>query len=609
MNTKPSQNTPGMLYKPLNQGTLESGHFLEFRLFSSQAQSVFFLLFTPDGKRQIQKFPLIKDKDHIWWGAIPIPDPDCCYCYLIDGKEIADPYSRALTTPHEWMGSTLFHRSQFIHDHTFDWEGVEKPKFPTKEFVIYEMHLRGFTKDPSSRVKHPGTYLGMIEKIPYLKGLGINVVELMPIFEFDETELKDKGLVNYWGYNSSHFFSPMKRYASSPDRLSAICELKTLIRELHRAGIKVVLDVVYNHVSPLMGLEILDKKNYFILSSEGNHTNYTGCGNTLNCNSNASMNLILSSLRYFAETFHVDGFRFDLGGAMTRCKRGEIQESPPIFQAIDHDPFLSHLFFTAEPWDAAGANLQGHLGPPSLSEWNGDYKYISRRFLNLCEHIESNFANALLGFPNLYKERKSKEFIVHYTSSHDGFSLGDVVSYCEKHNLANREENRDGANFNASNNWGAEGETEDLHILEQRRQIRRNFHISNIVSIGIPMITMGDEIGHSHQGNNNPYCHDGPINWLNWTHSTEEQKLFSDLIQIRKDRILNSVERKILIKENGVVVVCYDDHTIVGFNNRRDSYDLASKLSHPYRPIISSGKELSLLLAPNSAVIAIRDDV
>ncbi len=597
---------PEAHYKPLIQGPLDVNGYLEFSLFSSQAKSIFFLLYSPDGKKQLQKFPLTKNKDQVWWGAIPLPNPDCTYSYMIDNVEIVDPFAKALSTSHEWLNRSPYRRGQFTFDHSFNWEGVTAPKIKHKDLIIYEMHVRGFTEDPSSKVIRRGTFLGMIEKIPYLKQLGINAVELLPIFEFDEGELQNRGLVNYWGYNSTHFFAIMKRYASNSSRLSVLIELQTLVKELHKAGILVILDVVYNHVSPLMNLEEIDKKEYYLLNADGSHTNYTGCGNTINANSNASINLILSSLRYFAQEFHIDGFRFDLGGVLTRGKTGKVLENPPLYETIFEDKFLKGRFFTAEPWDAVGTNLQGKLGPSHLSEWNGDFKYASRKYLNLSSHNESEFADALLGFPDIYSKLKEPQQMVQYITSHDGFSLADLVSYSEKHNEANLEENRDGANYNASNNWGVEGPTTDPHILELRLRTRKNFLIAILLTVGIPMITMGDETGLSHEGNNNPYCHDGPINWLNWGPKTQEQVLISKLCSLRRHYVLTAHKITPLIKENGLVVISYDDRMIVAFNNRSDSIDLTEKLEENWAPLISSSRVASLVLEPHSSLIAIR---
>ncbi len=602
----PNNHQPEMCYKPLTQGPLSINNYLEFSIFSSQAQSIFFLLYSPDGKKQIQKFPLTKNKDQLWWGAIPLPSPESTYSYLIDDVEVVDPFAKAISTSSEWLNNPLYRRGQFTFDHSFNWEGVTAPKIKHEELVIYEMHVRGFTEDPSSKVLRRGTFLGIIEKIPYLKQLGVNAIELMPIFEFDEGEQQKNGLVNYWGYNSTHFFAIMKRFASNSSRLAVIVEFQTLVKELHKAGILVFLDVVYNHVSPLMNLEAIGLNEYFLLDPDGTHTNYTGCGNSINANSNPSINLILSSLRYFVEEFHVDGFRFDLGGALARGKSGKILEHPPLYQAIFQDDILKDKFFTAEPWDAVGTNLVGKLGHTKLSEWNGEYRYAARRFLNLNQHNEGEFANALLGFPDLFGKLKNTRHIVHYPTSHDGFSLADLVSYSKKHNEANKEENRDGDNYNASNNWGVEGATYDYHILDLRLRTRKNFHIANLMAIGIPMITMGDENGLSHKGNNNPYCQDGPINWFNWKNKSEEQALISALCELRKHRVLPAKEVHPIVKENGVVVICYDDQMIVAFNNRPASFDLSQKLPGIWLPILSSAKTPSLLLESHSSLIAIR---
>ncbi len=613
-NQKASEEPFKSPFNPLKQGLLQNGGNLEIAIFSSQASSIYFQIFSEDGLNEIQKISLTKDKDQLFKGSIPLPDPSLTYSYVVDGVSVTDPFSKSLllnpnrSAPYESKG-------RFTFDHTFDWEGITPPQTPYAEMVIYEMHVKGFTQDPSSHTSNSGSYLGLIEKIPHLKSLGINTVELMPIFEFDRSinprvnPLNGERLVHYWGYVTSNFFCPTRLYTVSNDRLAHIHEFKTLIKELHRANIQVILDVVYNHVSINMQLDQIDKKAYFVLTEEGEHTNYTGCGNTINANSDASMNLIFSSLRYFAEECHIDGFRYDLGGALTRDKDGTILDNPPFFQALSQDPILSKKIHTAEPWDAGGVNLLGKLGGPLISEWNGEYASTVRNFINKRNSSENLFSEALKGSQQLFSESKPYLKQIHYITTHDGFTLADLVSYNSKHNEANGEDNQDGDNDNISNNWGAEGPTDDSFIINTRKQVQKNFLVANLLSRGIPLVLMGDEYGLSHGGNNNTYCHDGPINWFNWDDlekNKDQCNFLSQLCKLRQERIVYAQNVTTLVEADGVVAVLYDDHTIVAFNISDNTIDISSLANGQWVCAISSMETPSLLLTPNASLVAIR---
>jgi isoamylase/glycogen operon protein len=397
------------------------------------------------------------------------------------------------------------------------------------ELIIYEMHVRSFTQDPSSKVKHPGTFLGIIEKIPYLKQLGINAIELMPIFEWDECELKNFNpktgapLKNVWGYSTINFFAPMNRYASHPGWTAALDEFRTLVKELHKQQIEVILDVVYNHTAegnehgPTFSFKGIDNQVYYMLSPQGEYLNFSGTGNTFNCNHPMVAQLIVDSLRYWVDEMHVDGFRFDLASILTRAENGAPLSAPPVIEQILNDPVLSNVKLIAEAWDAGGLYQVGSF--PSAGrwmEWNGKYRDAVRKFIKGTDDLSGEFSRVISGSQHIYGHDRTPSHSVNFVTAHDGYSLKDLVSYMEKHNLGNGEENRDGANDNESWNCGAEGATANRKIIQLREQQMRNFHAALLLSIGTPMVLMGDEYGHSRNGNNNVWCQDNELNWFNW---------------------------------------------------------------------------------------------
>ncbi|MCP5509907.1 MAG: hypothetical protein H7A39_05820 [Chlamydiales bacterium] len=416
-----------------------------------------------------------------------------------------DPYAKALNTPHKWlsMEGDFVIEAKSVQSAPFDWEGVLSPNRPLKHLIIYEMHVRAFTQDPSSGVAHPGTFLGMIEKIPHLVDLGINCVELMPIFEFDERK-GPSGLCNFWGYDTVNFFCPMNRYAVS----DAIYEFKLLVKALHSAGIEVILDVVYNHSDSFE----FDKESYYLLDAEGRHTNYSGCGNTLNANSPKMRALILDSLRYWCTEFHVDGFRFDLAATLTRGGTGTIE-------AITSDEIIGKKKLIAEPWDPGGLCMQGQF-PRPWAEWDGEFRDSIRRHVN----FDAPLDKSKLLHP------------INFVVSHDGFTLNDLVSYNEKHNASNHENNQDGSDNNNSNNYGHEGECASLDAKRQEameKMIQILFQAP-----GTPMIFMGDEYKHTRFGNNNAWCQDNCLNWFDWNATKENQDwldFFKSVIVRRKE--------------------------------------------------------------------------
>jgi glycogen debranching enzyme GlgX len=457
----------------------------------------------------------------------------------VDGHKVLDPYAKALSTSNHFGEKSREVKCQFTFDHKFNWWGSKKPKLTKDELVIYELQLRSFTKHKSSNTEYPGTYLAVIEKIPYLKKLGVNAVELLPIHEFDETDnpRKDpktgKKLLNVWGYMSYNFFCPTKKYASSNDRLSAIQDFKTMIKELHKNGIEVIMDVVYNHVGIASNLDLIDKGQYFLLNKDHTHTNFSGCGNTINANSEASSHLIIHSLRYFAEEFQIDGFRFDLAGCFVRNKDLVVLHNPPIFDLIANDPILKDIKIILEPWDAAGINLLHGFHIQNVSSWNYAFKVATRKFLRKDAFQEQFFKDSFLGSKYLFSQNSDPTYSVNYASCHDGFSLHDLVSYTHKNNLMNGENNRDGENDNMSSNCGIEGPTHSKEIEEKRDLLMRNFFFATLLSFGIPMIRMADEYGHTNYGNNNMYAQD-ELSWFLWNKEPKFCEFISKLIEIRK---------------------------------------------------------------------------
>jgi isoamylase len=450
-------------------------------------------------------------------------------------KVMLDPYARAIGGREIWAEQPDWtdpfqHRGRIVHD-DFDWEGDRPLEIPLEDIVVYEMHVRGFTRHPSSGIKNSGTFAAIRAKIPYLKELGVNCVELMPIFEFDEFENSkvnsDSGelLLNYWGYSSVGFFAPKAGYAATgrmKDATMVADELKTTIRELHLAGIEVILDVVFNHTAegnefgPCISYKGTDNATYYMLTPEGYYFNFSGTGNTLNCNNPIVRDLVLNSLRYWASEYHIDGFRFDLASILGRDALGYPLPNPPLLETLAYDPILGKCKLIAEAWDAGGLYQVGSFPAYGRwAEWNGRYRDALRRFLKNDPGLSGAIASALMGSPDLYSSRGPTASI-NFITCHDGFTLNDSVSYNWKHNDANGEHNNDGANDNNSWNCGIEGPTADPQVNALRRRQIRNAIAILLVSQGVPMILMGDEIGRTQSGNNNTYCHDNELNWLDW---------------------------------------------------------------------------------------------
>ncbi len=521
---------------------------LNFALFSEHASGVTLCLFHPNEANPFQEIPLDPNVNktgqiwHIWVKGLPA---DLEYGYRLDGPMepekglffnkniiVSDPHALSLTTSHVW-GQGYPHnspppRGRVIFDTHFNWENVGRPNIPLEDLIIYEMHVRAFSYHASSRTHAPGTFLSLIDKIPYFKELGVNCLELMPIYEFNECENPNKNpltgqqLYNYWGYSTVNFFSPMNRYASNSGQ-TAIHEFKTMVREMHRHKIEVILDVVYNHTAegnengPVFSFRGIDNPDYYMLSQGRYFQNFTGCGNTFNCNHPAGIQFILDSLRYWVTEMGVDGFRFDLASILTRDQSGAPIGKPPVILAINRDPVLSNVKLIAEAWDAAGLYQVGSFpGEGRWLEWNGVFRDTVRRFIKGSDGCAGAFATALTGSENIYGKDHSPYHSINFVTAHDGFTLRDLVSYNSKHNEANGENNRDGCDNNDSWDCGAEGETHDHKIMQLRERQMRNFHLALMFSLGTPMLLMGDEYGHTRKGNNNTWCQDNELNWFLW---------------------------------------------------------------------------------------------
>lgn len=447
---------------------------------------------------------------------------------------LLDPYARSIAgrdvwgEPPDWS-EPFPHRGRIVHD-DFDWQGDRPLEIPFEDLVIYEMHVRSFTRHKSSGTKSPGTFSAMREKIPYLKELGVNCVELMPVFEFDEFEHSRPNPVtggmslNYWGYSSVGFFSPKAGFAATGrmgDATMVVDELKTLVRELHRNDIEVMLDVVFNHTAegneygPMLSFKGIDNSTYYMLTPEGYYQNFSGTGNTLNCNNPIVRDMVLEALRYWASEYHIDGFRFDLAAILGRDAFGSPLANPPLLETLAYDPVLGKCKLVAEAWDAGGLYQVGSFPAYGRwAEWNGRYRDSLRKFIKGSGNTGA-MGSALLGSPEMYATRGTSASI-NFITCHDGFTLADLVSYNGKHNEANGENNNDGANDNESWNCGHEGTTDDPGVNALRGRQQRNALALLLVSQGVPMILMGDEMSRTQHGNNNAYCHDNEISWLDW---------------------------------------------------------------------------------------------
>jgi len=542
---------------------------VNFAIFSRNAESMTLCLYekSSDGDAcfEYRLDPRLNRTGDIWHVLVVGLGAGALYLWRAEGpylpakghrfnkhKALIDPYARALTGDAPWDFSAAlaydpnspdrdlsfstrddaaYMPKCIVVDDDFDWRGDRPLNYPLRHCVIYETHVRSLTMHPSSAVEHPGTYLGVIEMIPYFKDLGITSLELLPVQEFDERENQrsdpstGRRLSNYWGYSTIAFFAPKGSYSASGAAGQQVAEFKRMIRELHAAGIEVILDIVFNHTAeggelgPTLSFRGLDNRIYYMLDGDGRYyKNYSGCGNTMNCNHPVVRTLIRDCLCYWVVEMHVDGFRFDLGSILGRDQSGKLLENPPIIEGIAEDPILRHTKIIAEAWDAGGAYQVGSFPGGRWAEWNDRYRDDVRRFWRGDHGAARSLATRITGSSDLYLRDGRKPFhSINFVTAHDGFTLNDLVSYERKHNEANGEDNRDGSDTNYSANYGEEGPTKIASIEAVRNQQVKNFLATLLLSIGTPMLLGGDEFRRTQRGNNNAYCQDNDISWYDWS--------------------------------------------------------------------------------------------
>jgi glycogen operon protein len=477
-------------------------------------------------------------------------------------KLLLDPYGRAVAVPKNYSreaarrkgdNTATAMKSVVTDPYAYDWEGDVPLQRPWSRTIIYEMHVRGFTAHPSSGLAQAkrGTYAGLVEKIPYLQELGITAVELLPVFQFDPQDAPP-GRTNYWGYSPVSFFAPHQAYSSRPDPLGALDEFRDMVKALHRAGIEVILDVVFNHTAegehdgPTLCFRGLDNPTYYLLAEDrSRYANFTGTGNTLNANHPVIRRMIVDSLRYWVNEMHVDGFRFDLASILARDSSGAVLANPPVLWDIESDPALAGTKMIAEAWDAAGLYQVGSFVGDSWKEWNDRFRDDVRDFFRGSNDSVVRMADRLLGSPSIYgqREREAEESI-NFVACHDGFTLNDVVTYDYKHNEANGEENRDGHDDNRSWNSGFEGPTDDPAIESLRNRQVKNYFTATMLSVGVPMFVMGDEVRRSQRGNSNAYCQDNDTSWFDWKLLSEHADVLRFVKLLIERRMMRDVEHE-----------------------------------------------------------------
>jgi glycogen operon protein len=562
---------------PLGATVVPGG--VNFSIFSRSTASVELLLFDREDDsrpaRVIHLDPAANRTYHYWHAFIRGLQPGQLYGYRTHGpfdpatglrfdaaKLLLDPYGRAVAVPTKYSrdaagmegdNTATAMKSVVVDPRVYDWEGDAPLNRPSSRTIVYEMHVRGFTRDPSSGVaeKKRGTYAGLIDKIPYLQQLGITAVELLPVFQFDAQDCPP-GRVNYWGYAPVSFFAPHQAYSSRQDRLGPVDEFRDMVKALHRAGIEIILDVVFNHTAegdhrgPTLSFRGLDNSLYYILETDrSRYTNYAGTGNTLNANHPIVRRMIVDSLRYWVEEMHVDGFRFDLASILARDSSGHVMSAPPVLWDIESDPALAGTKMIAEAWDAAGLYQVGSFVGDSWKEWNGRFRDDVRNFFRAAEYSVSRIADRLIGSPQIYgHEQREAEQSVNFVTCHDGFTLNDLVSYNQKHNEENAEGNRDGADDNQSWNCGVEGPCDDSAVEKLRNRQVKNFLTATMLSLGVPMIVMGDEVRRTQSGNNNAYCQDNETSWFDWTLLSRHSDVHRFLRLLIARRLMRNVEHE-----------------------------------------------------------------
>jgi isoamylase len=549
---------------------------VNFSIFSRRASHVELLLFDREEDTQparVIQFDPSTNRTYFYWHVfVPGLQAGQIYAYRIAGpfdpenglrfdsdKVLLDPYSKGVAVPRAYSrdaaaraGDTAATamKSVVIDPSVYDWEGDVPLRHPASRTIVYEMHVRGFTRHPSSGVSggKRGTYAGLIEKIPYLQKLGITAVELLPVFQFDALDCP-AGLVNYWGYAPVSFFAPHQAYSSEPNGSGPVDEFRDMVKALHRAGIEVILDVVFNHTAegdqfgPTFCFKGVDNRTYYMLEQErSRYANFSGTGNSLNANHPIVRRMILDSLRYWVQEMHVDGFRFDLASILARDSSGHPLANPPVLWDIEVDPLLAGTKMIAEAWDSAGLYQVGSFIGDSWKEWNGRFRDDVRSFFRGEPGSVRRVADRIVGSPEIYgHEEREAEQSVNFVTCHDGFTLNDLVSYDRKHNQANREDDRDGANDNRSWNCGVEGPSNDPVVERLRNRQVKNCLTVTLLSLGMPMLLMGDEVRRSQNGNNNAYCQDNEISWLNWNLVNEQADLLRFTSLLISRRLLRDV--------------------------------------------------------------------
>lgn len=557
------------LGKPQPFGAILVPGGINFSIYSSHARTCVLVLFEKGASDPFVEIPFFDEfriGDVYSMTVFGLEYENLEYGYRFDGPHdptnghrfnpsqiVMDPYAKQIGGRDDWgepydTNDIYQHRAR-LHIDDFDWEGDRQLNNPIEDLIIYEMHVRGFTQHPSSKVKSPGTFAGLIEKIPYLKDLGVNCIELMPIFEFDEYENDrinpetGETLMNYWGYSTIGFFSPKSGYAATSAFGMQADELKNLVKQCHVNGIEVWLDVVFNHTAegneqgPTISFRGIDNKTYYLLTPDGRYYNFSGTGNTLNCNHPIVRMMVRDCLQYWVSEYHIDGFRFDLASILGRDQDGTPLPNPPLLEMLAYDPILADSKLIAEAWDAGGLYQVGSFPAYGRwAEWNGKYRDDLRQFVKGDGGKVGSIAALIQGSPDLYGGRGPRSSI-NFVTAHDGFTLRDLVSYNHKHNYANGEDGRDGTNDNLSWNCGIEGETDDPQINGLREHQMKNFFTILMVSQGVPMLLMGDEVGHTKYGNNNTYCHDNDLNWFDWRLIRRNKTIYRfirNLIRFRK---------------------------------------------------------------------------
>lgn len=622
---------------PFGSSVVRGG--INFAIFSRAATEVVLVLFHPDRRRPVAEFkldPRINKTGHVWHALVRGLDPGIQYGYRMDRQPndnphvdpfnreqvLLDPYGQMISGRPHWGSApdgekhspsvSGVRRCVVLGEDEFDWEDDQPLNIPLVETIIYELHVRGFTQHPSSKVERPGTFSGLIEKIPYLKNLGVTAVELLPIYEFEETDtnrrnpITNEPLLNYWGYHPISFFAPKASYSAANGE--QVTEFKEMVKAFHAAGIEVILDVVFNHTAEgdergtTFSFRGIDNRIYYIIDPEtGHYHNYSGCGNTFNCNHPIVRDLVLDSLRYWVTQMHVDGFRFDLAAILGRGQDGSVLPNPPLIERIATDPVLANTKLIAEAWDAAGLYQVGSFPAwRRWAEWNGRFRDDLRAFVRGDPGMVPALATRLTGSADLYQTSNREPYhSINFVTCHDGFTLADLVSYDEKHNEANGEDNQDGDNHNLSWNCGIEGPTDSEEINTLRLRQMKNLASLLLLSTGVPMILAGDEMGRTQRGNNNAYCQDNDISWINWDLQHKYAELFRFfclLIRFRRQCI--ALKRKSFVPEQDDPMSSLEWH---GVEPYQPDWSAGSRsLAMCMRGNMPKGKTQSLYLIANA---------